>query len=664
MTRKRKAEPENTRSVIEELFLHPPVNEAELRQRLSPVSKESARQVLVGMLRRSLVGEEEYGLFLEVFSQLGIGGQREDLLALVNDRDRDTLARTLAMTLLAEDDPDYLDADVAGMDPEDFSQLADRPLIELMTAVEADADAAEDLTAFLLESPEEIRGFLLLRLGSCRRGVGVSAVTAYGHALGCPKLAELHPVMVDALVEEGGDEAIELLEQLKRNAPDEQARRLYQGALMRIRTRSIEPGYRSSAPSGTAYLASCDGQGAFVLLGLFEKPNGFSTTVNLCIRAASDVRDGFVLPRHKPSDLERMMEQLCEGTGCRFVPISLAEAASVVAAAVERTAALGLPLPADAHPAVRLFQQVSRAGDGRRAAVRPAARPTLERMRRLMTDGIYRNWLFDTGDLASARVPPVPGGGAGAAWFRKAARKLDKPELKKRLVAMARHMEMWHASKGEAEAAALCASAALQTESDFAGSVLVRAMLEKTVQAEPGRGLGEAQPFGAPEVRQYLKSKFFQQLKQPRGRHLALLDFTEVALVCLDSAIGFIPGERHPRDENKPLMAYAVAGCFYDLINDTRRRSVDAHLQRMTRALSRVCSLTKKECLEIGAIITLELNLFVEEVCSDCPVGCLRSPARLMAEPFFSPRHPVEVRPDERNAKHEHRRRGGRKPAP
>ena len=662
MTRKRKADTENARSVIEELFLHPPINEAELRQRLSPVSKESARGVLVSMLHRSAVGEEEYGLFLEVFSQLGIGGQREDLLALVNDRNRDTLARTLAMTLLAEDDPDYLDADMTGIDPEDFSQLADRPLIELMTAVEADADAAADLTAFLLESPEEIRSFLLLRLGSCRRDVGVSAVTAYGHALGCPELVELHPVMVDALIEEGGDEAIELLEHLKSGARDGQARRLYQRALMRIRTRSIDPGYRLPVPSGTAYLASCDGQGAFVLLGLFEKPNGSSTTVNLCIRAAADVRDGFVLPRHKRSDLERIIEQLCEGTGCRFVPISLGEAASVVAAAVERTAALGLPLPADAHPAVRLFQQIGEAGKDGRAAAPPEAKPTLGRMRRLMKDSIYRNWLFDTGDLANARVPPVPSDKAGEAWFRTAARNLDRPELKKRLVAMARHMEMWHASRGEPEEAALCASAAQQTQSDFAGSVLVRAMLEKTVQAEPGRTLGEAQPFGAPEIRQYLKSKFFQRLKQPRGKHLALLDFTEVALICLDSAIGFIPGERHPRDENKPLMAYAVAGCFYDLINDTGRRSVDAHLQRMTRALSRVCSLTKQECLEIGAIITLELNLFVQEVCSDCPVACLRSPGRVMARTFFSPRHPVEVCTDERYARRAGRRRSGEKP--
>ena len=126
---------------------------------------------------------------LEVFTQLGIGDQREGLLSVVNDRDRDTLARTLAMTLLAEDDPDYLSEDVAGMDLEDFSRLADRPLIELMTAVEADADAAADVTAFLLESPAEIQEFLLLRLGSCRRQVGVSAATAYGHALRCPGLA-------------------------------------------------------------------------------------------------------------------------------------------------------------------------------------------------------------------------------------------------------------------------------------------------------------------------------------------------------------------------------------------------------------------------------------------------------------------------------------------
>jgi hypothetical protein len=634
---------EITRSVIEEIFLHPPVNAAELRQRMMPVNAESARRVLVGMLQRSLVGEEEYGLFLEVFGELGIGGEREELLAVVNDKNKDTLARTLAMTLLAEDDPDSLDADVAGMDPDDFSRLADRPLIELMTAVEADADAAADVTVFLLESPAEIRDFLLLRLGSCRREVGVSAVTAYGHALRCPGLADLHPALIDAVVEEGGEDAIDLLEELKATAADAQARRRFQGALMRIRTRSIDPAYRSPSPAGTAYLASCDGQGAFVLLGLFKKPNGTSTTVNLCIRAASDVRDGFVLPRHKQRDFRRMMKQLCEGTGCRFVPISLPEAAAVVAEAVDRTAALDLSLPADAHSAVRLFQQVGRARSGRATAARAADNVSLEEVRRLLGKDIYRNWLFDTGDLVSAGVIPPSRKKAGEAWLKAAARKLDRPLLKKRLTAMARHMERWHACKGEGEEAALCAAAALQTERDFANSPLVRAVLEKTLQSEPGRALGEVPIFGAPEVRQYLKSKFFQHLRRPLGKHLALLDFTEVALSCLDSAIGFLPGERHPRDETKPLMAHAVAGCFLDLVNDTERRSVDAHLQSMTRALSRVCSLRKKECLEIGAIITLELNLFVEEVCCDCPVACLRWPGRVMAEAFFSPHHPVEM---------------------
>jgi hypothetical protein len=644
MTVEKDARKQNARSVIEEIFAHPPVSEAELRQRLMPVDAKVGRSLLMERLSRALVGEEEFGLFLEVFSKLGVGEERRRLAAIVNNGEYDTLTRTLAMTLLAEDDPDYLSADIEGIDPEDFSKLADRPLIELMNSVEVAPDTAAAVTVFLRESPEEIREFLLDRLGCCRRDAGVSAVAAYSDALGCAELEALHDAMLESVAEEGCPEAAALLEELRDAAVDPRTRRRFQKALLKLNTRAIEPGHDERRPEGAAYLASCDGQGAFVLLGFFRKPNGSSITANLCIQAASDVRDGFVIPRHSQRELRAMMQQVREGTGCEFAPISLSEAATMVTEAVERTRAQGLAIPGDARSAVKLFQRASRVAGSDEPSSGRKRGPSLSRMRELLDRPTYAHWFFDTGDLVSAGVE-LPGREKQerSRWIASAARKLDLPPIKNRVTAMARHMARWHGYRDETSLAALCSAAARATERNFSRSTLVRAMLERTLQTARQEPDDEVKVFGAPAVRQFLKSLFFQDLKCPRGSHLALLDFTEVALTCLDDALAAVPGERRPRDESKARMAFSIARCYRNLVRDERGRSVDSHMRSMANSLSRVCRLTRKECLEVGAVVAFELNLFVDEVCSKCPVSCLDSPRAHMAEVFFSPYHPVEA---------------------
>jgi len=632
-----------TRSVIDDIFAHPPISEAELQQRLVPADGEKARRILTERLSGSRVKADEFALFLEVFAILGIGRQRKNLLRIAADRETDTLARTLAMTVLADHDPDYLDREIERIDPEDFAMLADRPLIELMTAIEVNPDTAQEVTDFLLETPEEMREFLLFRLSKCRREAGVSAATVYAFALRCDALAPLHELMVNAVVEEGNQDGMALLEELRREAPNPQAHRILQRAMMRMGTRAIDPQKCAKPPEGTAYLGSCDGQGAFVVVGCFKKPNGSSTTANLCIRAASDIRDGFVIPRYTESELQETIARLRKGTGCEFVSIPLEHAAAIVTAARERTLALKLSVPEEARSALKLFSQFRKPEPIDDAQPQPLSKPSLSQIRRLLNRRFYRTWFFDAGDLYEADIPPPNKGKPTRNWLNLAASKLDLPSIRNRIVAMTEHMQKWHCYRGEAELAALCVAAARSTEAEFVESALVRVMLERSCEMVQKREEKDISVFGSPEIRQALKSRFFKNLKSPKGKHMALLDFTEVVLSSMDNLLSQVPGERRPRDEEKPIIAYTISKFFLDFVTEDTDRSLDEHVLAMARSLRRRCRLTGEECYEIGFAVTLELISFMEEVCSQCPGSCTTRPRSNAADIFFSPHHPVDL---------------------
>ncbi len=656
MPRKKKSSMHRTREVLDELFAHPPINEADLERRLLPIDPASARRVLTERLQRALVDEEDFGLFLEVFLRLGLGQERDLLARIALDKENDTLARTLAMSLVAGDDPDYLSDDVEGMDPQDLAELAERPLLELLANAEASADASAEITELLLGAPEEIRETLLYRLGHCRRKAGISAVSAYAHALRCPELAALHAVMIDAVVEEGGRDGVALLHELRDAATNPDERRRLQGALMRGSTKAIEPGRSTKPASGSAYVGTCDGQGAFLLLGSFRKPNGVLTTASLCIQASADIRDGFVMPRHTQRELRGIIKQAREATGSEFASISLDQAADLVAEAVERTNLLGLSIPDDAKPAVRLFQQLSREPQVNERAGTEAVdtsrsgKVSMARTRRLLDNPIHASWFFDIGDLLGSQAEPPSEDGSLKKWLEATASSLDTEPIQRRLSAMARHTAQWHAWRGEQDLAVLWAQLQQTTEKSFRRSPLVRAMLERTLQSaahwDELQEDEEEEILGSPEVRQYLKSRFFRDLRSPRARDLALLDFVEVALLGLESALTLVPGERRPRDVDKPEIAFAVGQSFRDLVFEARRPSVEAHMPRMAEQLAQVCRMKPKERSAVVAKAVWELEAFVGEVCSCCPVACADNPDSDVADVFFSPHHPLALLSD------------------
>lgn len=253
--------------------------------------------------------------------------------------------------------------------------------------------------------------------------------------------------------------------------------------------------------------------------------------------------------------------------------------------------------------------------------------------------------------MANAGVEPPFREKPSERWLKTAARKLDRPPLRHRLAAMSRHMAAWHYWRGETEPASTCAALAASVEKNFAASPLVRAMLERTAATDLYDEAAEMLGYGTPEVRQFLKSQFFQTLKKPTAKDLALLDFTEAALSCLDAALALLPGERRPRDEHHPEIAFAIAGGHLDAIISANEATLDKSIQAMLKDLRKKYSLGKREGLEISSFIVQQLIRFIDEVCSGCSVNCFKHPNADVSEIFFSPRHPVEY--SQRHARRE-----------
>jgi len=634
--------PDPTPTVLEALFAHPPVSHAELERRLAPADAARARQLLVARLRGGLVSEQDRAVFIAVFGALGAGEVRSALRTLVLDAALPAATRGHALTILA-DEPAQLEALLRELPPEEIAPLAEHWLADLLGAIQADPRQGEGLAGALEASPPELRGVLLEQIEAQRARVGTSAAAAYGRALLRDALAALRPRLLELLVLEASPEGIALLEQLRRQAPVGLGRELQRAALL-ARTRRLDP--REQASSGRALVGSCDGQGAFIVVGCFENLDGTLTLADLCVRAAGDIRDGFVLPRRGPQELSELLAEITDGTGLAFAAAPLPQVAALIAGAAARTHAAGCTLPPEARPAVTLFERwappepepAPEAGLVRELA--PAERPSLESVRELLRRPEYdRSWFFDRGDLDGVELPLPAHAAALPAWVRAAAQRLERPPLRSRLVAMAGHMARWHAWRGEAAEASLCAALARVTEQAFGASPLVTAMLERSIVPAGEEPLADASVDRA-MLRQHLKGLFFQHVCSPKGRDLARLDFTEAALTFLDEALLGLPGERRPREADRTTAAYAIGRVFADFLIAGARWPIERVIEEMTRALTDFCHLDADESQRVVATVLPALGGYIDQHCAGCPIACLDRPSEDVADAFFSPHHP------------------------
>ncbi|HEX2574597.1 MAG TPA: hypothetical protein VH877_33935 [Polyangia bacterium] len=636
-----------TRRAIDELFLHPPLNDGDLRRRLGRLNVREARQLLVARLSQGSVRESDGQLFRAALALVGLGEERERLIEIALDARRTASQRGHALAVLDEANPGAVAQLATRLPPEEMLALGDIPMIDLLVQILAEPEEAEQLYELLSEAPESLREVVFDRMEQCRLRVGTPAVLTYGDMLSHHPGPSLRARALAPIVAEGGDSAVALLDRLRLAAETPEERRELNGALMRVRTAMID-GRADAGSEGFGYLGSCDGQGAFILFGCFASIDDTFTRVDLCIRAAGEIRDGSVYPRTTQQEIEEGVADFTAHAGTTFVRIPLASAAAIVRAARVRedreedaSSSTGPGLAV----ALALFHQLSspmaEVADFVEAPAADAGEEfTRERLREVLALPLYESWFFDAGDLGPAGPPPGRKG-AWKKWLASATAAVDRPEVRQRVLSMARHMARWHAYKGDLPTARLFSAAAADCERAFAKSALVEVLIEHSREAlADGPEFGEH--VGSPPLREHLKLLFFQEVDRPRGRDLGHLDFTEAAYQVLSSALALIPGERRPGDDRVAALAYTIGSRVADFFMSGRSAPIAEMMVSLADELARSTDLEAAECRTIlSQMILPALGDFAEQVCARCPVGCLDAPRRAAAEAFFSPRHPA-----------------------
>lgn len=632
----------DARAILDELFAHPPVSRAELEQRLDRTSSQDVRRLLIDRIVRGRLREADSDLMVSLFHLVGVGRECEVLVDAVADVRRERHVRACALAVLLAADPTYSERLRKRVPADDLLSLVAEPLAQFIFQSEANPDDGEALVAALESVPPEMLQPLFAQLEHRRRYGGVPAAVAYEQVLGRPDLSALHPEILNALTEEGGRDAVQLLESLRSDASDPAQHRLLQGMLMRLHTRTMEG--RTRLPGTTfAHISSCDGQSTFFLLADRSNLDGTHTLALLCISAQAGIRDGHIATRQTSAQAEYLLSRFTAEAGVEFVRVKLEQANAIVQKTLRDH-----PSPPDSVRAVLRF--FGRSEPGPLPRIAKATRATLAQLRTQLQKRPYeQTWFIDGADMASLPEPPPTRRQPTVAWYSGATAALaERTLLRDRIVAMATHMAFWHQLRGEAGAAGLCLAAAESTRESTRDSTLLRVLIERSVDmarstpsSQTHAALPSPVPLGDPLRRQYIKSKFFVEVEAPLGRDLALLDLTEAALLSLEHAMGLLPSDVRPREEDLQQAAYALAVLFRDYILHKEPREASVLSERMTAILAVTCRPHQAPAEILGRTVLSALVAFVDEVCGSCKVGCLHRPRAKVGAAFFATAHPA-----------------------
>lgn len=652
MARRSVRDEEETRGIIEGLFLHPPVNEAELAQRIKAVELTSARRVVVDRLYASRLPERDGPLFLAVMGQLGIGRQKRRLTNIALDSQRDPKERLWASMVLTSEDPEAMDMLVGEMGTDSMGSLAELSLFELLTMQGRDEIGESIATALEALVDEKPSDELLRKLEAARKSIGASCRVAYEESLQRPSLNFLRPQILDFFVDEASDDGITCLEKLRDAEAGGPGGRVFQAALLRLRSRQIEPGRYSSETSGYALVSNCDGQGGYVLLGVFDIEDGTHSVADLCIRAGGDIRDGFIYPRRGGGEVDEFVERAKQQLGCHFVEVDLCEAAELVQTGVERTLAMDRAVPDEARRAVALFDGIGRGFRwGTMPCCQSADSVSVQKIEELLARPEYEDtWFFDLGDLGPLGAQLAERSHDDLAkldWLEDVIAQLDHDNISRRLIAMSTHMARWHAWREEKDLAALCLAMADDVMRSFEKSALVQVMLARSVMAIERVEEEPTYQFGDPKERQHLKMLFFKDIEKPTGRDMAHLDLTEASCSALRSAFDMLPGEHRPRDDELDHAAYAIGVVFADHLIENKPSDPEAVVRELSRALNATCRLSPSERHRVLMSVVPTLYAFADDICAGCLINCLHKPNADMSHVFFRAVHPVMLDPED-----------------
>jgi len=655
-------EDEAARLIIDALFALPPADEHELLTRLGPLEPKRLPGLLLARLEQ---GEGDGWLYPAISGLLGTQGVRAEqrcLLRIVEDTDLPPAARNVALKLLSTHAPEAV-ASTHELSGEAVEPLLREGMREVLDMVLED-DNGPELFADLLEKTEpEARSLLLAYLRELRLEEGVPADLLYRAAVRRPALVEVRPMIVEAFAQEGGAVAVELLEELLADAGGLDEQRTLQQALLRARTATIErpelgeddADADADEEGDFALVSGCDGEGAYYVVACQRAAGERYRMAVVCLRATQGIRDGWLRTGVSRLDIEELEEVFEEETSILSTRVSLACAAALVAEGVATSRATTAGVPPEVAAPLAVFERLGRAGEVPVPEIEPLDLG-LEGCRWLVSFDEYATWMFDQGDLMPRDVPPPPPHSAPPteieAWARHAARRLDHPAMRARLLGMTTHMARWHAWRDEVEEAGVCEATARRLrdpDHPLHHEPLVWAMLERSLpddDPQDQRRRSLADRVGDIHLRGRIRDGLIRVRGVPRGRHLAQLDLAEASFFALEAIFRGLPSEQRPRDPQHLQAAFETGKVFAEAMQRSvageERGSPGFLRAELARAFTSTTDVEEAATARCAAELLEALGGFVRETCGACRVQCFAQPDLRVRPLYLSSSHPAQ----------------------
>jgi hypothetical protein len=465
---------------VNDLFTHPPKSSINLRERLALMNHVEARQAVVNKLKSGDLTDRDGPLILAILDVIGIGQERGRLVSLALSSEVEARVRMWAAMALAGDDPKMMDLLVTELGPEGMAHLAENALIDLIT-IQQPNRIGKTVVRALEEWHRDLSSEkLLLRIEACRVGIGVSCAEAYGLSLKSRKLEPLWNKIFDFFVAETSDEGISFLESLRLDKEYGEYRGL-KSALLRMRSAKIDFKHQARKCAGRGFVSNCDGNGGFIVLGVFENADTTFSVSELYLHVLGEVMDGIVHPRLRPELATDVVEQLKVEAGCHFVPVSIEESAAFAVSGLERIDTVVDNEHGDIGQALRLFARVPSLPFVSEPPAEPCPLVSEDDIRALLERKEYCDtWLFDAADLEAEGIATEGVDMSSAEWIQSAVEKISMSSRKDKIAAMAEHMSKWHSWNGEKDTSSLLAALADEVRRSPQTGFLIRHMIERS----------------------------------------------------------------------------------------------------------------------------------------------------------------------------------------
>lgn len=630
-----------TTAEIDRLLRDPPKDLDSLQQRLSTLHDPLVRQEL---MRHVLLGDtlgERGELIVHAFAIVGLGPFAEELYAYVSDRRGTMSTRGVIVSLLLRAGGSYPQRLRGVLSSNELVSLLIEPICSHLARVEVDANAAGYIATILELVPAEFLHPFSSQLEKKRQEFAVPAVCLYRELLLRDTLVSVHAQLLKALVQEGGAEAVEMLEDLRARSTDPIRTKQLLAALLRLRTQHMDQA--TSLPgSVTCHLSSCDGQGAFFLVADRVSSNGQHLIVLICGMAQGGICDAHTMASHGPQKVDHLLETVTRVSRTEFVPLSVQHAQRFLTDCMARNSPSVAPLSPMIERALRFFSRYGMAPYPRFAH---AGRTTQVAVRFLMQQPMFATWGPDLWAALDIQRPISPRQRRAAIEAATAAIP-QHPAPIARLAAMADHMALWQVLKGEYAVAGLFGEAAASTRRDPLKSALVKVLLTDNALRNSSMSaswsqLQESGEIGDRVRRTVLRQRFFSRVvDRPTGADLALLDLTEAAIVALRDGLDQLVPNRRPAEHDLHEISFLLAGQFAEYLREPNKARLTL-IDRSVTLVQQVLRLSHSLSRDLVILVSKGLSSFVEEVCRHCSVNCLGRPHLDHKVAFRSRNHPA-----------------------